>query len=144
MKIVYKARVGASFNDKQAKVIGVEVERIKNKKGYIKPEFLVFNARSTIHPLHTFFEWNNTKAGEQYRLHQARHLINHIVEIIVVNKKGTEVRSFHSVTCKDLGKVYVTISDALKTQDYRNQLLNKSLVALDNLRNLVELMKTVK
>ena len=142
--IIYKARTGASFNDRQARVIGLEIENVKKKKGYIKPEFLVSVASVRTHPLHEFFEWDDNKASKEYRLHQARHLINHIVEIIVVNKRKTEVRSFHSVTCNDLGKIYVTINDALNVTDYRNQLLNKSLMALENLRNLIELMKTVK
>jgi len=45
------------------------------RNGQIKPEDVVESAKNEDSPIHNNFEWNNTKAAQEYRLWQARHLI---------------------------------------------------------------------
>lgn len=47
----------------------------KKNHNQLTPESVVKAASSPRHPLHPCFEWDDEKAGEQYRLHQARNLI---------------------------------------------------------------------
>jgi len=55
-----------------------ELQRIQNIYGSITPEILVKEAKKRNCPLHKIFEWNDTKAAENYRLQQARILLNNI------------------------------------------------------------------
>lgn len=46
--------------------------------GTLTPAQLVEDARDRTSPLHPWFEWSNTKAATQYRLNQARHLVQSV------------------------------------------------------------------
>lgn len=48
---------------------------VANAQGEIEPAAVVEAARSKKSPLHDRFEWDDSVAGHQYRLQQARHLI---------------------------------------------------------------------
>lgn len=129
----YKAKTGAKFNNKEAQIIGKTIEDLRDSNGYITSEKIVNEAKDKKSTIHNFFEWSNSKAAQEYRLQQARNLISHIVEVVVISGEEIEQRSFFSVTVKNVGKVYVTLKDAVENEDYRKQLLNKAIVTLENL-----------
>lgn len=52
-----------------------ELRRINGKNGNLTPEAVVEDATPESATLHPCFEWDNQKAGHEYRLGQARHLI---------------------------------------------------------------------
>jgi len=134
----YKARHGAKFNSIEAQTIGKTLESLRDSKGHLRPKTIVDEARDHRSELHKHFEWSNTRAAESYRLQQARDLVNHIVEVRIINKKKVDTRAFVSVTDKECGKVYVTFEQGVTDQDYRRQLLSKALTTLDNLKYLIE------
>jgi len=137
----YKAKKGAGFNDDDAQVIGQTIEDLRDSKGHITPIEIVENAKNKKSPIHNFFEWEESKAAEQYRLQQARNLVNHIVEIVVIQGEEIEQRSFFSVNVENNGKVYVTLKDAIENEDYREQLLNKAITQLENLTITMKMFK---
>lgn len=49
--------------------------------GELTPRDVVEDARNPTSPLHSFFEWDDSEAAEQYRLQQARGLIRSVVAI---------------------------------------------------------------
>lgn len=53
--------------------------------GKLTPDKVVDVAAEASHPLHDCFEWDDSKAGYQYRLWQARALIRS-VKIVIENK----------------------------------------------------------
>jgi len=60
-----------------------ELNRISEENGgLLLPENVIKAARSKTSPLHRRFEWNNTKAAQEYRLWQARHLISVCVQVL--------------------------------------------------------------
>ncbi len=134
----YKARSGASFGDKEAQVIGELINSLKDNEGHVSTRTLLEHGKSEISPLHKHFEWSNTVAAEAYRIHQARQLVNHIVEVRMINKKKVETRAFVSVNDKEVGKVYVTFEQGVTNDDYRKQLLSRALTTLDNLKYIIE------
>lgn len=143
-KVKFKAREGAPFKNKDAQKVGVELYRIKEVRGKLTPLEVVKEAQNKNNFLHNYFEWNNSKAGEQYRLQQARNIINHVIEIVVINKEQTEQKAFYNVTSTN-GKseqVYVTIKEAVTTPSYRKQLLSQMINASRNLTNLIELFNS--
>lgn len=140
----YKKRKGAKFKEEEAQWIGEELEKIRKKnKGFITPEKVVESAKDKKSKLHKHFEWNNSKAGYQYRLQQARNLVSGIVEIVVIDdgKEEMEVRSFYNVHIKDLGTAYVSLKDVTTNRNYRRELLSKALVTLENLTKLIKMLR---
>ncbi len=133
MKKKYKARKGAKFNNKEAQVVGETIESLKDNSGYITSEGIISSARKKSSPIHDFFEWSNNKAAEEFRLQQARNLVNHIVEVVIVQGERVEQKSFFSVSVKNVGKVYVNLKEAVENKDYRRQLLSNAISILENL-----------
>lgn len=65
-----------------ADIVRQEVTRIsRNGKRPCHPRELVDVARDETHPLHGSFEWNDSVAGEAYRIEQARRMIRRVVII---------------------------------------------------------------
>lgn len=57
-----------------------EVRRLAARNdGRVTPKLVVDTARDKKSPLHPYFEWDDRKAGEVYRLDQARTLIRSVV-----------------------------------------------------------------
>ncbi len=136
MKQEYKAKLGATFGNKDAQVIGDAL----NKLNVITPENIVNEASNRKSPIHKYFEWNNSKAAEEYRLQQARLMTNHIVVVMEIDNEPIEVRAFHSV--KDNGnKFYVTTIEVIENENYRAQLVNEMIAALKSLTYKMILFK---
>ena len=137
----YVARSGAPFKEKDAQIIGEEVERIKGSKGYISAKEVLDVASDKNSKLHKYFQWDNSKAAEEFRLQQARMIVNHIVEITVINNVKYPQRSFVSVNHKQQGKVYVTLACAKANSDYKKQLLSQMITTLENLTTTMRLFR---
>jgi len=127
----YKARNGAPFKQEDAQKIGEIIAKIETKHGKCKPEHLVKEAK-TNKTLKKLFIWNKDKALIQCQLQQAREIINHVVEVVVVSGTETEQRSFVSVTSEE-ESVYVSRDVAIETPDYRKQLMDRMITTLENL-----------
>ena len=65
-----------------------ELQRLANDNGgLLTASVVVKAARNKESPLHSHFEWDNKKAGERYRLVQARALINR-VRVVTVHEEA--------------------------------------------------------
>lgn len=77
-----------------------ELQEIYDQNNSLTPALVVEVASNPSHPLHDRFEWDDEKAGDKYRLHQARQLIRS-VKIRVIDEedpgKNYEVRAYQAV-----------------------------------------------
>lgn len=94
---------------------------IRDTAGELTPRVVVDVARDPGHPLHNRFEWDDSVAGEKYRLHQARELIRIAVEFVDGTDGPVKVRSFHSVNRVD-GPTYEPVAD-IKTDPFMSKLV---------------------
>lgn len=62
-----------------ADTAGTELDRIYELHGALVPKDVVEESRPDTAPLHSIFEWDNDKAADLYREHQASKLIRSIV-----------------------------------------------------------------
>ena len=138
MKKIYKARQGATFDDSEAQIIGETITKLK----VITPENIVNEAKAKSSPIHKFFEWDNSKAAEQYRLQQARDLTNHIIITIETNNEQIETKAFHSVS-ENGKRFYVTSVEAISNDDYRLQLLKQMIKTMEGLLEQMKLFKSL-
>jgi len=138
----YKARLGAKFNNVTANVYGKEIERLMRKnRGELTSVEIVESARSRRSPLHKYFTWDDMEASQKYRVQEARNLISGIVEVVIIEEKKTEQRSFFNVRNVLKQQVYVSLQEALDTPDYRQQLLDKIVSHLQNTTTLMKMFR---
>jgi hypothetical protein len=130
---------------KSMEAIKAEIEACQ-RNGLIRPADVVEAARDENSALHECFEWDDTEAGHQYRLIQARQLIR--VYVHVEEKEEAEpVRAFVSLTTdqRNPGGGYRTIAQVMSNEELREQMLTDALTRLRNLqkqyRSLTELAK---
>lgn len=65
-----------------ANAVGAHLELLRQQcKGELTPRDVLDDAKNPNSPLHSFFEWSDSEAAEQYRLSQARGLIRAVVAI---------------------------------------------------------------
>lgn len=88
-----------------------ELTRIAQRDGVLTPAAVLAEAAAEDSPLHAVFEWDNDKAGEAYRLHQAATLIRRCKIIVeTAPETYTRVRAFTNVP---EAEGYLPTADAL-------------------------------
>jgi hypothetical protein len=79
-----------------------ELHRLNDIYGTITPEIIINEAKNNKSVLHPIFEWDDNKAAFNYRLQQARILLNNIQVTVISNGESREV-SVYEVTTKNEG-----------------------------------------
>lgn len=98
---------------------------LRRDDGTLRPLDIVEAARTDDHPLHGEFEWDNSVAGQKYRLHQAEQLIRTVV--VKVKEDSEPIRMFVSLReDREQGTGYRTVVDVLTDDDKTAQLLNET------------------
>lgn len=78
-----------------------ELEKVQQDYGSLTPENILDAAKIKTSILHNLFEWNNTIAANQYRLQQARSILNNIQVVVISNGEEREVDVFEVVRRED-------------------------------------------
>jgi hypothetical protein len=129
-KSVYSVVGGAHFTEKDAAIIGPEIERLSGEAlgKKVTPETVLDAARAKSSPIHTYFEWNNSKAAEQYRLEQARRMIRSISIQWVEPVKGKAVttRAFQVIRGGQGGPGYVPIQVIQSDEEMMAELVERA------------------
>jgi DNA-directed RNA polymerase subunit RPC12/RpoP len=81
---------GSHFTKRDAQIIGPILVELSEKSGVTARDVLDVG-RSEQSPIHKYFEWNNDKAADEYRLEQARRMMRSIrITYTETNIKGEE------------------------------------------------------
>lgn len=120
----YKWKNG-SYIRANAQAAGEMCERLASE-GRLTAKALLDANRAKDAPLHKAFEWNDRKAAEQYRLHQARHIISCIVRVDEATGKPEQVRAYFTLERKD--PQYYSTEVILADED-KSALLEKSAMS---------------
>jgi hypothetical protein len=138
---VFSVKEGSSsITQKAAETLGPLLVELGEKRVKSVPRALVDLARPKNHPAHRFFEWDDAKAGERFRIHQARQYQQRIVYEVVVTTRNrepvtTQMRVVYPV--KDSKGVPSYISGAAVTRDVdaMEQLIERALTQLSVWKN---------
>ena len=118
----------ASHIKADANEAGAMCEQLEKTVGLTAANLLEAN-RATGTPLHKEFEWNDSIAAEEYRLQQARHIINCLcVKSEADRTNETPVRAFFVVDTSS--KCYESLSVILKSEDKHKELLRNAKAEL--------------
>ncbi len=86
--------------------VTAELLKIKDKYGSLSAENVVTEAKKKRHPLHSHFDWNDSSAAVQWRLHQARMLI--ATAKVYVNEHAEEtVHAFVSIAEEVIDNTFI-------------------------------------
>jgi len=139
-KLAKKYRSTGLFGNEQAQTYGEALEQINADYGRVTTNIVVSEAKKKSSPLHDYFDWDNNVASKRWREQQARNLVNHIVEVVIIEGKQTEQRSWFNVV-EDGENIYVPLHDAVAVPDYNQQLLSRLISTLKNATVLLQMFK---
>ncbi len=121
--VAYKPREASRLSKVAAVELGTVVEQLA-REGNATPQSLVEAARDPASPAHKWFEWNDTKAAEQYRLIQARLYLRSItVEYSTAELPSMQMRAFVPVYVDGQGRAWKPMQEVLAVQDELDQVI---------------------
>lgn len=145
---MYKPVKGSKLSPEQAKAFGKRIDWLMDQNGRdVTPEDMLRDAKNPRSPLHKYFEWNNSKAADKWRLEQARYVLRSItIDVVYDNGNTKSTRAFVNVQ-KEMGddeerrSVYVSVDDAMSDSDMRGQLLETAIGELDSWKSRYVMLK---
>lgn len=138
-----------------AQMVGERLEHLRAAHaGKLTPEAVVDDARPEDTPLHAAFEWDDSRAAEEYRKEQARYLIRHVQVVIEEPAVQTRVvRAFVNVTVEgenEREQAYTSIAAAMSEPELRRQVVARALREVQewrkrysDLRELAEVFEAI-
>lgn len=101
----YQWRHGSRFAG-DAQVVGETVEKLREQNGSIVSGMLVAVAEDPSHPLHRYFEWDDTEAARKHRLYEERKLLYSITIVQRPDENALPIRAFISVVTGQNDRAY--------------------------------------
>lgn len=119
----------------------LEEIRLKHPRKVLTAESVVDQAKSQASSLHSYFEWDNSKAAEKFRIFQARNLIN--VCVTMLPSEQNETRVYVSLSSdRSVSKGgYRAMIDVLQNPDLRQKMLMDALNDLETFKLKYEKLK---
>jgi len=127
----YRRKPGARVSQDAIEAAGKSLPGIRKKHGRLTAEIVLKEASAQTHPLHGYFEWDDTAAAHQYRLEQARLLLRSVL-IVDSTLARKPLRAYVAFDEPDHMADYVPMAEALSNSEYRAGLVSE---AIDELRS---------
>lgn len=114
----------------------------RDKDNKVRPEAVVEFARNKSTALHKKFEWRNDKAASEYRLWQARQIINVYVTVLPHPEASGPIRAWVSLASDRVlkGGGYRSIESVLTNDEKRAELLGQAIRDLKRLQQQYRLL----
>jgi len=106
----YEWRLGSLAKGIDPDLAVAELERIENVYGALTPENILEASKQESAYLHKLFTWDNEAAANQYRLQQARTILNN-VEITIISDGQPRQMPLYETILKDNTRVYKSIQE---------------------------------
>ena len=123
--------VGRKFSV-SADVVGAEMEKIEQRDGEVTSKSLLEAGRPQESALHSLFEWDDSKAAEQYRLKQATDVITHI-HIRVEENPKEPYRAYVNIQQSD-GQTergrFINVTTAMENEETRMVVLSAAMTEM--------------
>jgi len=118
------------MSERKETAISIELQRLAAMHGgELLPRVVVDAARDEESPLHHSFTWDDGKAAEQWRLQQARQIINAVVRYEKVGKTTMAIPVFVSLSPdreRD-GGGYRVLTTVMSDEQHRRQMLQDAV-----------------
>ena len=145
--MVYKWK--CDYYSVDANVVGKALEEIEEENGEITARLVVDKATPEDSALHSLFTWDDEKAADEWRLHEARRVIA-AVAVVYEEDNTTEnksIRAFANVGARNKA-AFVTMAKALSDDESREIVLKHAIEELQAFKSkyagLIELAEVFK
>jgi hypothetical protein len=129
----YKFITPGLWGDVTADEAVVELERIREKYGTLKPEMVVEESKPEGALLHKCFQWDDTKAADMWRKEQARQLIKNITVTVTNDSVSATVRAIVNVVTSESDKrSYVPLIKAIHDDASYQDLLGQAKADMES------------
>ena len=123
----YKYRAGYRPALKDPQVVGDKLQELRDRNKGLTASIIIDDAKNKNSVLHGAFDWNDTSAAHQWRLHTARHLMRSI-HIVSQDAKGdTRVVPAYVYVKTEEGPRYESLARVLDDDEMRIQVINRAL-----------------
>lgn len=131
--MVYKWRAG-HCRTVPAQVAGEHLEELRVEHSGLTARVVVDDAKRPESPLHPEFEWDDEQAADEWRLHQARNIMNAMIAVLGEGmEQPRETRAFVVVTENHQDR-YTSVAVALTDPAFRQQVLARAFREFEALR----------
>jgi len=119
------------------------IASIKKRRGGVTPQLLVIESKRKSSPLHNCFEWDNSKAAEEYRIVQAREILRFLIVEIEPEEEYEDpqfVRAFVAPSSveKEGNTSYVTIEEVCGDEELEAAYLRQLKRELNSIKNKIK------
>lgn len=124
-----------------AQEAGDHLSALRERHGSLSADIVLKDAEDPFSPLHPAFEWDDSVAAREWRIGQARHLLN----CIVIMRKGEDkppIRAFVVVGSNDERRyegLYVAMADTAMRQQVLQQAWRELQAFTEKYREFQEL-----
>lgn len=118
-----------------AQRVGEELELIESKQEVSNRNVLEYARKNHNSELYKCFEWDDTIAGEKYRLNQASNLISSISFVIEEEPVKKQKVYFSIKTDEKESRKFKNIKDILEDDEDYKALLNKAKTEFETCKN---------
>lgn len=143
-EVNYMARKNINGTFVEKDIVAQELRRISQRDGVLKPNAVVEEARADNSPIHELFDWNDSTAGEKYRLWQARQLI----ATIKVEYNDKKVDAYYNVQAEVVPQQgYYSLEQVVSSEQIYKDVLAQAIKELrywhDKYKDIKELASLV-
>jgi hypothetical protein len=140
----YVFRSGSRIAGIEPDVAVSALMEIKNKHGRLNARDIVDEASDPSHPLHPAFQWDDRKAGDAYRLWQARHLSRSVEVIRVETGDAVDPPSepIFVSTVKNKESYYSTVGEVIAEEETYIAAMSQLQRKRDQLERMINYLKS--
>ena len=144
--------------EKKTLVVDRELEKLYEQHGTVSTEIVLDAARNKKHPLHKYFEWDDSIAGEKWRQSQALQMIMASKMVVILNGSeepprvvGCKQQEVRRLVSAFRGEGFKMRKEALDDEEVRKAVVDKKkemlrswcrgVVDIDELKKIREMIE---
>lgn len=102
--------------------VAEHIKHLESQYGEVTSKIFLESARDESSEMHNLFEWDDTKAAEQWRVQQASVIISSIrVNVVEEEKEPIKTRAYVQYEPRQSG--YISVGKALSEEDKRHKVI---------------------
>ena len=124
----YRAGYRPALKDPQA--VGDKLQELRDKNEGLTASIVIEDAKNKNSVLHGAFEWNDSKAAHEWRLHSARHLMRAVITKELDSSGEIRYQPAFVFVKTEEGPRYETIAIVQSDEELRHQVIQRAFVEL--------------
>ena len=127
----YKYRAGYRPALKDPQIVGDKLQELRDKNNGLTASMVIEEAKHKTSVLHGAFEWDDSKAAHEWRLHSARHLMRSVEIVSTKEEGGTRSLPAFVFVKTDDGPRYETLAVVQSDDELRRQVIERASKEFD-------------